>query len=268
MSVRFRHNSTYGPNHLHKRQFHRRLIRWFRRPVVWLTALATAIITGAGVNLLTSISQRLAPEVSEGSTPFAVNVITNQAAIDTFSDSGFSEVIPQNIARPPDSITCLQLHDWAQARGGAQANVTRFRIIIQGRTDRALLLTSLHARIESTTQAKEAIGLSCKSAGEVAPRFLALDLDHPNKSATYKTKGAMKPFGFTLNKGETEIFDVVASTHSKNILTWNAVLTYTIDGEESQLVVEGGGRPFRTTGAPTSQHFAWSLATSKWEKDK
>jgi hypothetical protein len=196
-----------------------------------------------------------------------VSVVSDQTEIDAFANMGFAEVIPlksRERVSPPRSVGCSGFHVWAQQHSGAEVEETRFRLILQGRTERALILTSLRVRLLGADRAGKAASFSCLPAGQANIRALVLDLDHPSRSAAYRTKNAIKPFGFTLAKGETEVFDVIATTHSPKILRWNAVLDYTLDGRAGSVEIQDRGRPFRTTAFHAATGYAWAPDKSEW----
>jgi hypothetical protein len=201
------------------------------------------------------------------SPPVATNVLDDPAAIDIFSDDGVQMLLPAGAVTPttpnPPGRWCNGFHDWGRRLGGADVDATKLRLIVQGTTDKAVVITGLGAHILNR-KLVTGLNVGCPSAGQAQIRVLALDLDSPNPSATHLIRGKRSPFGFTLRKGETEIFDITATTVKPEMVEWNLRLDLTVDGRPQSIEVQDRGAPFRTVAAPKGSSYDW---TDYWVTD-
>lgn len=105
------------------------------------------------------------------------------------------------------------------------------------------------------------VKVECPTQGEAQIRTLAINLDSRNRSASYLTQGKRSPFGFTLRKGETEVFDITASTAKADMLEWSLLLYLTVDGKEQSIEIRNRGLPFRTVAEHKGTWYDW---TGSW----
>jgi hypothetical protein len=197
--------------------------------------------------------------------PIRVSVQDDPAAIDTWSDDGMAMILPRSAAsghvprtpdRPP-GVGCDGLHGWARHLGGIDQERTKVRLIVQGDTDKAVIVTGISAQILAVRPKSNTVGVVCSSAGAIQPRTLFLDLDAPNPSAVYRVAGRKSPFGFTLRKGETEVFDLEARTSKREIIEWNILLRLTVAGDDREIEIQDRGAPFRTSDARPGKVYGW-----------
>jgi len=219
-----------------------------------------------------SISYYLPGLLSDSSKPppIATDVIDNPSLIDTFSEAPQTILLPgvRNLraANPPFPF-CDQFRSWAIGLGGIDAGQTRFRLIVQGDSDLPVVLNGMSARIIRRISTRAAsVPVECGTAGEVTVRSIQINLDASPPLADYRSAYGTKPFAFTLNKGETEIFDITAQSSLPNVVTeWDLVLNVTIDGNRQTYVIEDRGKPFETAGwtaRATKGTYEWTTAWS------
>jgi hypothetical protein len=109
------------------------------------------------------------------------------------------------------------------------------------------------------------IPVLCPSAAEAQVRAVTIDLDRVPPRVKYASPGGA-PFGFTVAKGETETFNVIASA-TKARYRWLIDLDIVVSGHKRTLRIDEGGEPFETTAAPHrgwwtwNYRDAWSLTT-------
>jgi hypothetical protein len=69
--------------------------------------------------------------------------------------------------------------------------------------------------------------------------------------------GALVPFLFTVHKGQTEIFDITASTN-KCTCQWDATIELTVNGKQERYTVRAAGNaPFKTTSSLDAKPYQW-----------
>lgn len=204
-----------------------------------------------------------APGVASHKTENAVvtDVQDDPFGISTFNNLSVEMFVPASAVSPrprnPPIDYCNGFHDWGRSLGGADVNTTHLRLIVQGTTDSAVIITGLSARVLDR-KAVNGLYVECTSEGEAQIRVLTVNLDSPNPSASYHVEGRLSPFGFTLKKGETEVFDVAASTSSSMMTDWDLILHLTVDGKEQSIEVQDRGKPFRTVAEHTAKWYVWN----------
>jgi hypothetical protein len=230
------------------------------------TASSTSATPTSAISVDTTWASTSTTSPAQGA-PIRVSVQDDPAAIDIWSDDGMAMILPRSVAsghvprtpaKPPGN-GCVGLHGWARRLGGIDLETTRVRLIVQGDTDKAVIITSISAQILSVKPTPKTVGAACSSEGSAQPRTLSLDLDAANPSAVYRVAGRKSPFGFTLRKGETEVFDLEAHTSKREIIEWNILLKLTIAGEDREIEIQDRGAPFRTSDARPGKIYGWPV---------
>ncbi|WP_377593045.1 hypothetical protein [Micromonospora eburnea] len=200
--------------------------------------------------------------------PIAINVVSNPATVPAWGNDVFSFVMPAG-ARPatPPPIDCASVVDWAHANGGVDQDATRVRLVVQGVSDKGVLIEGMRARTirHSARPAPGGISLTCGGGqGTVTPRQVAMDLDKDHPSAEYAVKvdGRLPLFGVTLQRGETEVFELTATT--KGTVEWVIELNLVVGGEPQSVEVTNHGRAFRTTGFIGPRGYRVEAGTEHW----
>jgi hypothetical protein len=207
--------------------------------------------------------------------PVAINVVTNPATVDTWAEDVFHLVLPKGaIPDGPPPLDCAAFLDWARGRGALDQEQTRVRLIVQGTSDKGVLIESMRAHVIRRAATPEPAGtkMTCGgSQGRATPRRIAIDLDaaRPMAVDASATEGKLPVFGFTLQPGETEIFDVVAST--KGTVEWLLRLDLVVGGERQGIEVTNRGANFVTTAWESPWSYVVPPGTAHWvectEKD-
>ncbi|PZG02020.1 hypothetical protein C1I99_04285 [Micromonospora deserti] len=200
--------------------------------------------------------------------PIAVNVVSNPATVDTWGSDEFGLVMPKDAkpaGQPP--IGCSEIVDWARHNGAVDRDVSRVRLVVQGVTDQGVLIDNLRAKVIRHTRTPEPAGveLRCGGAQGVAtPRRVVIDLDAEEPAAAYAEEiaGRIPLFGFTLQKGETEIFDLTATT--KGTVEWVLELDLVVGGERQTVEVTNRGASFMTTAWRSSRTYQVPAGTDYW----
>jgi hypothetical protein len=185
--------------------------------------------------------------------PIVAEISDNPSLIDTFSAAPETIYLPigvrgHRVSNPPFSF-CDQFRVWAAHLGGVDAGKTEFRVIVQGNSAQPVVLDGMSARVIRRVPEPRSIPVGCTTAGNATVRSIEINLDARPPLANYKTVYGTKPFAFTLNKGDTEIFDITAVSKLSNEITfWGLVLHAVIDGHGRTYVIEDRGHPFETAG--------------------
>ncbi|WP_147312511.1 hypothetical protein [Thermomonospora umbrina] len=201
-------------------------------------------------------------EVIEGrSLPVAIRLHDDPAQIPAFSDTSMRMLVP---ARPQAAVPVPRrdmcsggFRSWALRLGGSDSEETRVRLDLQGRSTKGVLISSLTARIVAVHPSPAVVGVGCDSAGSASPRDLSIDLDSARPTARYLVKGRREPFGFTLAKAETEVFNITAYTRRPVVIEWRLHLDLTVDGKSRPIEIDDHGKPFRTSAAPAERQYTW-----------
>ena len=149
-----------------------------------------------------------------------------------------SVVLPAD-ARPatPPPLTCGSILDWAHGNGGVDQEATRVRLVVQGASDKGVLIDGMRARPIRRTATPDPGGISLACGGPqgvATPRRIAMDLDRAEPSAEYATKvDGRLPSDFPA-EGETQV-GLTATTKG------------TVSGNGVGLVVDGGGASVEVT---------------------
>ncbi|MFC6081736.1 hypothetical protein [Sphaerisporangium aureirubrum] len=227
----------------------------FRRGSVFVVSTVVAGVIGT---VVTYYVTRVLTE-REPVRPIAVNVNDEPPTIPSFTTSAVEYVMPAGL-RPaaPLPSECGEIVKWVKRHGGVSRTTTMFRVIVQGRTDAGVLIENMRARVvKRATAPKGGTAIGCGAGqGEAEPRNIAISLDGLDPTAKYSSgvPGRKDLFGFTLAKGETEIFDITATTGSGTV-TWVISLDLVVQGERTTVEVLDNGKPFVTTAAPGARFY-------------
>jgi hypothetical protein len=183
----------------------------------------------------------------------------------TANDQHQGFVVPAGtriIGGPPGN-GCGQFYPWLAERGGVPAENTYLRLVLQGKAANAVLLSSMRARIVERRARLAGTPLWCGAGGAgVDIRFVYLDLDKSPAVGVHgefsDTKGLVhrKPFGFTLKRNETEVFEIWATTRTC-YCKWVIELDLVVNGTQAVKTITNRGRPFQTTAWSCCRSYVW-----------
>ena len=254
------------------------MVRWWRkRKLGEKTAILGVVVATAGsvvipiyfgvreerrASYTTPVTPTTVTTVSSAS-PISYVVEDNPAKISSFNDFGQELMIPketQIVGGPGRS--CTNFHPWGTKLGGVPAERTYLRLVVQGRTPSAMLIAGMRAKVVERRRPLVGTQLTCPSAGDAEIRSMDIDLDGASTEAEYRTSKGIEPFGFTLAKDETEVFDIRAVT-KKCYCKWFLELDLVVDGKKSVQTISDNGRPFETTMRSDSLRYEWNY-TDTW----
>jgi hypothetical protein len=161
--------------------------------------------------------------------------------------------------------SCGSFYSWGHLNGGVQPN-PRFQIIVQGDSSDAVLISGIQINTVRRAPPIRGIDAVCPSAGNASIRTLKVDLDAPGQPLIYANPSYQgEPIAFTLMKGETEIFDITAST-SQYSYSFYVDLDLIVNGKSQTMRVGVDGAnsnaPFRATAYIGQQHWVWDYSST------
>jgi hypothetical protein len=225
--------------------------RFLSIPGVAATTAVTAAVSWGVVELIKEAQTSIAH-----GAPVAVSVETNPASVSAFAGQPIGLVLPagtRTLGNPGPA--CDDFRPWARSHGGIDAGETMLAVVVQGKSDAAVLLSQLQPKIVSgPSQPKHGIQVSCPSQGDAEMRAITVDLDRGR--TRYRSKSGA-PFGFTVANGETETLDIVARTR-RATYKWVLKLELVVAGKKEELTIDDHGQPFQTTGGPSRAWWSWN----------
>jgi hypothetical protein len=231
------------------------------------TAASAAITTAVAFGIT-----KAGENAAEPAVPIAINIVDDPALIDTFAETLQQMIVPAHPSTvqsvPQDNMCGGGLRNWALRLGGSDWKLTRFRLQLQGHSSKPVLISDMTAHVIGTREAPPSIVLECQPAGHMALRELSLDLDAVRPAVRYEVKGRKKPFGFTLNNNDEEVFDITAYTNRNVIVDWYLQIQLVVDGKQQIIDVQDHAKSFRTTAAAVSDRHRYAWSNGQWSDQK
>lgn len=176
-----------------------------------------------------------------------------------------------SVPPPPDNPKTSR--GWAKVLGGVDGGTMMLEITVQGTSEQAVVLNALRVRVLSQRAPLQhsafSMGEGCGST--IEPQSFKVDLDDSRPTlvpvAGMQADGPVpaKNFPFRVTASDVEVFDIEAHVEGHDV-SWVLELDWSSGGRTGTLVVNDGGKPFRTSsiaGRPT-YYYRWD--TSVWEK--
>ena len=150
---------------------------------------------------------------------------------------------------------------WAAQQNSIDEGVTHMELVVQGNTDANVYVSKIRAQIIAESPNKKGILINCATQGEVTPVAVAIHLDtNPNAVVS---AGQHAPFGYTVNKTDTEVFNLSVFAQHRDY-RWNLAVDTVVAGKPATYVVTNRGQPFETTGYSESR-VSYSWLDGEWE---
>ena len=217
--------------------------------VVAVTAL-TAVVSWIATQAVSQVGSNLASR-----DPLALSIETNPSRIGGFDDLPILAVIPDGVRTTGSpGPGCEGFHLWVRGLGGVDAGSTKLQLVVQGKVADPVLISAMRVKVLERLPRVTGVPVQCPPAAEAQIRAVAIDLDAIPPRVTYRS-GSNRAFGFTVQEGETESFNVVASTRRAHY-RWLLELDLVVSGKKRTIELSDGGRPFETT--PTTGRAWWS----------
>lgn len=215
---------------------------------VVFAAVLAAVGSWLGNSLISGISSRVST-----TSPVVVSVVTDPSQIDT--DLKQQAVLPESRAMGSPGPFCSGFHAWMKSLGGIDGSVSLVRLVVQGRSKEAVLLSNLRVEIVDSHPRASGLQVTCPSAAQAQIRAITINLDAHSPKPVYLNG---QPFGFTIAEGETEVLNIVART-MRAYYRWYLWLDFIINGQTKSYRISDDGKPFATT--------SWSSRAAEWSWD-
>lgn len=171
---------------------------------------------------------------------------------------------------PGDADTCVGRYEWAQGLRGVDAGYSLVRILVAAQSVPVSIL-SFRVEIVQRAAPKPGTVAGCGGQGYEGPsslRLIDVNLDSSPPTSQSFAAGSTKPdpeFYFELSPGESEVFDVVATT-LRYYCRWKAVLQLLVGHktEQDTIVDPTTNQPFVTNA--TSASIEVSYLDNAWRR--
>jgi len=176
----------------------------------------------------------------------------------------FDMVVPSDRTSVPPPPGCDGFHAWGLQQGGVDAGQTNVSLIVQGNTDANVYISGIHASLTSREPLSQGAHVNCQSEGRIDPQPVEIDLARSDQA--FVVEGQNAPFGFTVSKTDTMVFDVAVKAISSRY-AYRLVVEAIVDGDSETFEVDDAGEPFAVTGDPTSgRYYSWGVSGG-WVKN-
>ncbi|HLK01269.1 MAG TPA: hypothetical protein VKU39_15355 [Streptosporangiaceae bacterium] len=162
-------------------------------------------------------------------------------------------------APPAWPVTEAEGTAWEQAQHGVDVGYTSVVLIIQGRTDQAVTITSPHVTVRHRNQVpgEDVVLDHFSGCGGVLPyRKFDVNLDSSHPVAEPATES-----GFTVSDTNPEYFLVTAGA-TRYLSDWQILLGWSSMGRAGTVQITDDGMPFQTTGEGSHPHVG--LQADRW----
>ena len=156
--------------------------------------------------------------------------------------------IPPPTFFEPDQSRIDEFTRFLHSHGATDPNATMVRVVVQGPSEHALVLTGLSIRIVERRRTVGGILIVFAGGGVMDVRSLHVDLDSPTPIASPMPNDLGERWSFPLqvSSSDPEVLVISAETHEYDCL-WFAELNYVVAGRAGIVKIDDSGKPFRTT---------------------
>lgn len=173
--------------------------------------------------------------------------------------SGHAVSAPRDIAVP--------WWNWAHGQDGLDVETSVIQVTIQSTVpravavDRPILRSRNLGRPAGLIRSPQGLG-----GGDVQPRLYVFDLDDPTAQPRCSDMSSdSRCSSFSISANDTERLVIAVSTKS-NLHSWSITLPLIVDGKRIELVLDNGGRDFRTIGEEGYETIYWLMSGNGWSK--
>ena len=223
-----------------------------------LVGLCGAVIAAAGGLIWNSFIRQVTAPVSVVVEP--APTVFERGEVDWVGYSYFLPQEPGLVAQPP--ARCHDRRAWAYDLGGSDAIRTRVLITVNGQREAEVSLQNLRVEVLARRPAPNGFVALCPPVGgpSVVIHGFDVSLDSDDPVAVYVEDEATPPSSgvrFTLDKGESEVFQVDASSTGTDIVSWRLLLDLVADGSRQTVTIDDAGNPFTTAGKDVLPTLSW-----------
>jgi hypothetical protein len=196
--------------------------------------------------------------------PLEVTVKDNPARISGFNDQPIYGVIPADVRTTGSpGPGCTGFRDWLKLNKGVDGGVTKLQLVVQGKLAKPILISEMRVKVLHKLPPVTGIPVTCPPAASASYRAIEIDLVADPPRVKYQFD--KKTFGFTVQAGEFENFNIIATT-TRAHYTWLIELDLVVDGVQRTIEVGTPGAPFETTARPSGANWQWDYEGS-WALD-
>ncbi|GLW51020.1 hypothetical protein Stsp02_66810 [Streptomyces sp. NBRC 14336] len=153
---------------------------------------------------------------------------------------------------------------WVAAEGAVSAGEQLVTLTVQGTGRETVVLDSLTVRVVGKDAPLKwndyVMGVGCGGNVPSRPFTVALDAARP----VVEAGAGQRDFPFSVSESDPEVFRITADASAYDV-RWYLVLAWSSGGRSGKLVVDDGGRPFRTSGNKGRPAYEFLLGGDKWE---
>ncbi|MFF3686610.1 helix-turn-helix domain-containing protein [Streptomyces sp. NPDC002187] len=173
------------------------------------------------------------------------------------------------IDRPATQVGAPPVEQDAPAWVGAHKAVTAgeqlVTLTVQGTGEETVVIESLKVRVVGKDMPLAwndyVMGVGCGGGVPARPFTVALDAAQPIVVAG----AGQRDFPYKVSESDPEVFRITADASAYDV-TWNLELTWSSGERKGTLVVDDGGKPFRTSGNNGRPAYEFPLGGEKWLK--
>lgn len=166
----------------------------------------------------------------------------------------------EDLGEPPvDDDSCVGRYKWARDRGGVDADATTVRVTVEATNADLVHVEGFDVKIVHAAAPPPAVHITCPGRGaspEVRSVSVLLDQRSEPEIKTTDEDGDPIRFLFEIPKGAAEIFDISALAPNCDC-TWQASLRVRVGDDLREVVIDDGGKPFRTVSSLGARSYRW-----------
>lgn len=139
-------------------------------------------------------------------------------------------------------------------------------VTVQGTTGRSVVLQSARVEVLGRSPARAGAYLPSSCQAVQAQRYFRVDLDQPvPELVPVSHDGPVVTFPFRVSDTEPELFVITAMSPGAEV-EWRLHISWTAGAEEGELVVDDGGKPFRTTDITAARPLCLAKGGAQWRE--
>jgi len=225
----------------------------------WLAAtVAVVLLTAGGVAVY---HEQFDPSTRPAGQPFTATVSTDPSSL--VSPQECRTVVfpgPWRDPAPPPTLTQEAVNGWEQSEHGVDGIQTLVAIVLQGRSDQDVVISSPRVVMASRTGPLRGPAAELGGCGgEVKPRLFTVNLDQQNPSAVFRNGTPFPALAsvagvirqarsavFTISASDPEYF-VVQATTTRHFVRWYLEVSWQSEGKSGTLRIGNGEQPFATS---------------------
>ncbi|MEU6882808.1 transcriptional regulator [Streptomyces sp. NPDC046712] len=160
---------------------------------------------------------------------------------------------------------------WARALGGVDGGHMKIELTATGRTDESVVLNALHVRVveRGAPLNRPAYFMGDGCGGGITPQTFDIDLDAQSPLAKPvagrdgdRTVPA-KDFPYKVSTSDPQVFNLDVHTEA-HVAAWYLVVDWSTGERHGKVIVNDGGKPFRTSAIEGMKQYNYLPDKSQW----